>query len=80
MSPSERFVACFGPLLCADLAGWWRSLDCLFFFVMVIYFTMRLEYFLSSFEALTELDELRKALGYGVEPLDDELSFPLLWE
>ena len=47
---------------------------------MVIYFTMRLEYFLSSFEALTELDELRKALGYGVEPLDDEFSFPLLWE
>ena len=50
------------------------------FFVFVILFTLHLEYFLSSFEVLTELNELREVLGCGVTPLDDELFLPLLWE
>ena len=50
------------------------------FFVLVISFTLSLEYFLRSFEALIELDELREALGCGVEPLDYELFLPLLRE
>ena len=49
------------------------------FFYLVISFTLRLEYFLFSFEALTELDELREALGCGVKPLDYEFFLPLLW-
>ena len=76
-SSSEGFAAWFYPLLCAKLTGWWRSLDCLVFF-LVISFTLRLGYFLSSFEALKELDKLREALGCGLEPLDDELFLPLL--
>ena len=43
----------------------------LVFFVLVISFTLHLEYSLSSFEALTELNELREALGCEVKPLDD---------
>ena len=50
------------------------------FFVLVISFTLRLEYFLSNFEALTELNDLREALGYRFKPLDDELFLPLLRE
>ena len=49
------------------------------FFVLVISFILHLEYFLSFFEALTELDDLREALGCGVEPLDYEFFLPLLW-
>ena len=47
---------------------------------LVISFTLRLEYFLGSFKALTELDELRDALGCGVKSLDYESPFLLLWE
>ena len=43
----------------------------------MIYFTLRLEYLLSSLEVLSELHELREALGDGVEPLDYELFLPL---
>ena len=46
----------------------------------MIYFTLRLEYFFHSFEGITELNELRKALGCGVMPLDYEFFLPLLWE
>ena len=49
-------------------------------FVLVISFTLRLEYFLSSFDALTELDKLRESLGFGVKPLGYELFFTLLQE
>ena len=52
----------------------------LVFLVFVISFTLRLEYFFSSFEALTELDKLRESLGCGVKPLDCEFFLPLLWE
>ena len=58
---------------------WWRSLDCLFF-VLVISFTLHLEYFLGSFKALKELDELCEALGCRVKILDNELLLTLLWE
>ena len=47
-------------------------------FVLVIYFTLSLEYFLRSFEELTELYELREALGCRVKPLDYELFLSLL--
>ena len=50
------------------------------FFVLVISFTLRLEYFLSCFEALKELDELCEDLGCGVKPLDYEFFLSLLWE
>ena len=50
------------------------------FFVLVISFTLRLENLLSSLEALVELNELREAFGGRVEPLDDELFLPFLWE
>ena len=49
-------------------------------FVLVISFTLRLEYFLSIFDALTELDKLRESLGLVVKPLGCELFFTLLWE
>ena len=52
-SSSDGFAAWYDPLLCADLAGWWRSQDCLFFLVLVISFTLCLEYLLSSFDMLT---------------------------
>ena len=42
----------------------------LVFFVLVISFTLRLEYFLSSLEALSELNELREDLCGRLEPLD----------
>ena len=50
------------------------------FFVLVIYFTLRLEYFLRSFEEITELDNLRVALGCGVIPLDYDFFLTLLWK
>ena len=50
------------------------------FFVLVISFILSLENFLSSLEALIELNNLREALGSRVEPLDDELFLPLLQE
>ena len=31
-SSSKGFAVWFDPLLCADLADWWHSSDCLFFF------------------------------------------------
>ena len=49
-------------------------------FFLVISFTLRLEYFLGSFEALAELDKIREALGCGVYPLDYEFILSLLWE
>ena len=45
---------------------------------LVISFTLRLENFLNSIEALAKLDNLRESLGSGVEPLDDELFLSLL--
>ena len=50
------------------------------FFVLVIYFTLNLENFLSSLKALAELDKIREALGCGVYPLDYEFILSLLWE
>ena len=52
----------------------------LVFFVLVIYFTLCLENFLNSIEALTKLTELHEALGRRVEPLDDDQFLPLLWD
>ena len=46
----------------------------------MISFTLRLENFPISLEELAETDELREALGSGVEPFDDELFLSLLWE
>ena len=48
--------------------------------ILLISSTLRLEYFLSSFEALTELEELCEALGCVVKPLDDEFFLPPLLE
>ena len=70
-SSSEGFTAWFDSLLCSDLVDWWRSVDCLVLFVLVISFTLCLEYFLSSLEALAELNKLREDLGGRVKPLDD---------
>ena len=78
-SSSEGFADSFDPLLYADLSNWWHSPDCLAFF-LVIFFTLRLEYFLRSLEATAELNELRKDLCGGVEPLDYEFSLLILWE
>ena len=78
-SSSEGFAAWYDPLLCADLEDWLHLPDCLFF-LGVISFTLRLECFLHSFEALTELDELREALGCGFKPLYYEFFQSLLWE
>ena len=50
------------------------------FFVLVISLTLLLEYFLSSSEALAEIDEVREALGFKVSPLYDDFFFSLLWE
>ena len=44
-------------------------------FVLVISFTLRLEYFLRSFDALTELEKLRESLGFGVKHLGCEIFF-----
>ena len=54
-----------------------RLLD---FFVLNISFTLRLEYLLSSLEALAELHELREALGAGVQPFCYEFFLPPLRE
>ena len=48
------------------------------FFVLVISSTLRLEYFLRGFEALTENDDLREALGCGFKPLYSEFFLSLL--
>ena len=46
----------------------------------MISFTLRLEYFLSSFEVLMEIDKLYEALGCVVEPLNYELFLTILQE
>ena len=62
------FAAWYDPFLFVDLTDWWHSLYCLFF-VLVWYFTLRTEYFLSSLEALAELYEFSETLCRGMKPL-----------
>ena len=54
----------------------------IFYFVLVISYTLRLENFLSSIEALTELNEVLEALCGGVKTLDYEFFLTNLreWE
>ena len=47
------------------------------FFVLLCYFNLSLEYFLSSFEALTEIYEFSDPLGYGIKKLDKWFLLPL---
>ena len=79
-SSSKGFAAWVDPLLCADLADWWRSSDNLVFLVLVISFTLRPESFLSIPEALTEINEFREDLCSTVNLLDNELFLTLLRE
>ena len=76
---SGGFAAWYDPFS----ASTWRIVDVnrtVCFLVLVISFTLRLEIFLSSFEALTELGEILEALGSRVKKLDDEFFLPFLWE
>ena len=49
-------------------------------FFGVISFTFRLITFISSLDALAELNDIYKDLGSRVEPFDDELFLSLLQE
>ena len=91
-SHKQFFLLCF---FCILLQGFWgliwtfalRQLDVLAaftvllgFFIPVISFTLRLDNFLGSSKALTELNEIRESLGFWFKLLNYQFFMSLFWE